>query len=180
MIGPYEWPESDLSPDPVTQLCPCGSINVTGIVKDSASRVCGGSFVEGAEWEAPNVASCQFDGFTQSICDASGVSEGGGGGGGRGGRESIYRPSAACDRERGGGRRELGGRRNFTILVSVHTMHTQNAANALTVVDDFLDTNASPLSLGIVSELLSEIISGDTDELVRGTGQLLHCLSVVL
>ncbi len=74
VIGSYVWPETDLSSGAVKQLCVCGSVNVTGLVTDRASRVCGGSFTDGAEWQAPNVAVCQFDAFTQSICDAVGVS----------------------------------------------------------------------------------------------------------
>ena len=73
-IGSYVWPETDLSPDPYVQLCSCGSLNVTGIFTSTASRLCEGSFTNGARWASQNVTNCVFDSFTQSICDASDVS----------------------------------------------------------------------------------------------------------
>jgi hypothetical protein len=73
-ISPYEWPESDLSPNPVELPCACGELDVTGIITGKAVRLCAGLFDMGVDWEEPDLSLCQFDNLTQEICSATLVS----------------------------------------------------------------------------------------------------------
>lgn len=78
VLSPYAWPESDLTSAStrVDLACSCGDLDTTEITAGRARRVCTGSFVTGLDWEEPDLATCQFDSFTQMICDATQVSLG--------------------------------------------------------------------------------------------------------
>ena len=71
LTSSYQWPESDLSPAPIEMPCSCGDLDTSEIVSGRAVRLCAGSFATGAEWEEPDLSLCQFDDFTQEICDAT-------------------------------------------------------------------------------------------------------------
>ena len=68
------WPEADLGERVVLQ-CPCGNLSAfTGeTINRTASRVCGGTFSAGAEWENPMDIACNFSATTRRLCQVANV-----------------------------------------------------------------------------------------------------------
>ena len=68
------WPEADLG-ERVMLQCPCGNLSaLTGeTINRTASRVCGGTFSTGAEWEKPVDIACNFSPTTRRLCQAANV-----------------------------------------------------------------------------------------------------------
>ncbi len=67
-----EWTETNIG-DTAYTLCPCGDIaSETNLY---ANRYCGGNFVEGGEWEAGNVAVCNFSSLARELCELADVTE---------------------------------------------------------------------------------------------------------
>ena len=66
------WPETDLGMT-ANRECPCGTLQLSS-TQLRATRYCGGSFVAGAQWEAPSIAACNTSDITRLICSLSNVS----------------------------------------------------------------------------------------------------------
>ena len=63
------WPETDLG-QTAAVLCPCADFSL-GASHPAASRVCSGSFTNGAEWESASLDVCDFSSTTQALCNVS-------------------------------------------------------------------------------------------------------------
>ncbi len=71
-----EWPEADLGEN-VTVQCPCGNLSALSGGNENfvrtASRICGGSFSDGAVWEEAMVLACNFSIATRQLCQIANV-----------------------------------------------------------------------------------------------------------
>ena len=63
------WPETDLGQS-VVILCPCANFSL-GASHPAASRICGGSFATGAQWEPSSLDVCDFASTTEMLCSVS-------------------------------------------------------------------------------------------------------------
>ena len=63
------WPELEIG-QTATESCACGSLDPTGYV---ATRMCTGSYSEGAMWEDQDVSNCSFSSSVIELCQASEV-----------------------------------------------------------------------------------------------------------
>ena len=65
------WPESNLG-ESVTVPCPCGGLDLqsSSLV---ATRMCGGDYTNGAEWEEPDVVNCNFTDEVRELCQLASV-----------------------------------------------------------------------------------------------------------
>ena len=63
------WPETNLAEVAVV-TCPCGTLNITAQV---ATRRCGGSFINGTQWDTANVDPCNLRDNARRICRLSEV-----------------------------------------------------------------------------------------------------------
>ena len=66
------WPELDIG-QTATESCACGSLN-TSELNYHATRVCGGNYSSGGEWETQDVSRCIFSDTTLELCRISEVS----------------------------------------------------------------------------------------------------------
>ena len=71
-----EWPEADLGKNVILQ-CPCGDLSDAegATISRFASRVCGGTFSMGAEWEASMDTDCDLSITTRRLCQVANVSQ---------------------------------------------------------------------------------------------------------
>jgi hypothetical protein len=70
-----KWPESDIGQQQTLQ-CPCGNLlDLDGAaINRTASRVCEGSFTEGALWGPSMHTQCDFTETTRRLCEVVDVS----------------------------------------------------------------------------------------------------------
>ena len=69
------WPETDLGVT-VSLQCPCGNLSALqggDTFNRRATRTCGGSFTEGAQWEEPMQMACNFSSATRRLCQVASV-----------------------------------------------------------------------------------------------------------
>ena len=69
------WPESEIGTEPVKTSCPCGDLNANRYGHPNLTRVCGGSYTYGAEWEEMDASGCNFTDHTYRLCSLTMVSE---------------------------------------------------------------------------------------------------------
>lgn len=67
------WPESEISTDPVNTSCPCGTINATRFGHPNLTRICGGSYTYGANWEDVDKSGCDYNNNTYKLCSVTQV-----------------------------------------------------------------------------------------------------------
>ena len=67
------WPESDIGSDPIITSCPCGELNSTRYGNPNLTRVCGGSYTYGAEWEVFDASGCNYTENTYKLCSVTQV-----------------------------------------------------------------------------------------------------------
>ena len=61
------WPETNLAE--VTEVaCPCGTLN---IIAQVTTRLCGGNFINGAQWDTANIDPCNLSDNARRICQLS-------------------------------------------------------------------------------------------------------------
>ena len=65
------WEEAEIS-DMVFEECPCGNLNATVYGSRTLSRICGGTYTFGAEWE-PVQDGCDFSANTFQLCNVTTV-----------------------------------------------------------------------------------------------------------
>ena len=70
------WPESEIGAKPVRVSCPCGELNATQYGHPNITRVCGGSYTYGAEWEEFDASGCDYNNNTFKLCSVTQVSIG--------------------------------------------------------------------------------------------------------
>ena len=70
------WPESDLGERRSLQ-CPCGSLfDLQGAaINRNASRVCEGTFTNGARWGPSMHTQCDLSDTTRRLCEVASVSD---------------------------------------------------------------------------------------------------------
>ena len=66
------WNESDIN-SRLSQPCPCKDI-IAAPANATISRRCGGTYSEGASWDAVDYTQCRFTSITLKLCEASLVS----------------------------------------------------------------------------------------------------------
>ena len=71
-VAAITWPQTEIGTT-VTVKCPCG-VDDELINRLQATRVCGGSYTSGAEWNDPTCDMCRFSGTTRDLCRLSLVS----------------------------------------------------------------------------------------------------------
>ena len=67
------WPESEIGSQPVKLSCPCGRLNATQYGNPNLTRVCGGTYTYGAEWEEVDPAQCNYTDNTYKLCSVTQV-----------------------------------------------------------------------------------------------------------
>lgn len=67
------WPETNIGSTAYVN-CPCGNVNIETGQELVASRVCGGDFTNGAKWQEPFIAPCDFSDLARNICRIANVS----------------------------------------------------------------------------------------------------------
>ena len=60
------FPETNLG-DTARVECPCGSLNLSSTLL-IGTRVCGGTYENGAIWEVADVSACNFSDTTRELC----------------------------------------------------------------------------------------------------------------
>ena len=65
------WPEVNIG-ELAEVGCPCGNVTLQegSLI---ATRYCGGDFINGSQWDNPNVASCNFSHLAREICQLAEV-----------------------------------------------------------------------------------------------------------
>ena len=61
------WPETNIGVQ-VIRSCPCGNQSSEGGGILTATRYCGGDFINGALWSGANAMACNFSDLTREIC----------------------------------------------------------------------------------------------------------------
>ena len=69
----FDWPETDIS-QMETLRCPCGPEDFDIGVVRNATRFCGGTFNDLAEWSSPVDAACNFSVAARKLCQLAFVS----------------------------------------------------------------------------------------------------------
>lgn len=70
--GVTVWPETEIG-ETVMLSCPCGSPGSSLLPNLKATRTCGGSYDDGAQWEVALCGACQFHDSRLALCELSQV-----------------------------------------------------------------------------------------------------------